>query len=194
MALRLAGWLRIAACTVKLLAATATGRAPAQAPGQSPAAPPEYQVKAVFLFHFAQFVTWPAGAFADSAAPLVIGILGDDPFGPYLDETVKGESVAGHPLAVRRLAGLEEAAGCHILFVTRGEMGRLPEILDTLAGRSVLTVSDAEGFAKRGGMIRFLTDRNRIRLRINLEAARAADLTLSSKLLRPAEIVGQGQD
>ena len=58
----------------------------------------EYQIKAVFLFNFAQFVDWPPGAFPDSTAPLVIGVLGDDPFGPYLDETVRGETVRGRPL------------------------------------------------------------------------------------------------
>jgi YfiR/HmsC-like len=194
VALSSAGWLRSAACAVGLAAAAAAGRAPAQAPGQTAAAPPEYQVKAVFLFHFAQFVTWPGRAFTDSAAPLVIGILGDDPFGPYLDEAVRGEAVEGHPLTVRRFSRLEEIAGCHILFVPRGEMGRLREVLQTLQGHSVLTVSDAEGFTSGGGMIRFLTDRSRIRLRINLEAARSADLTLSSKLLRPAEIVGRDED
>ena len=184
--LRLLVWAAIAATT-------SPAPVPAQAPTRS-APVPEYQIKAVFLFNFAQFVEWPAGTFPDSGGPLVIGVLGEDPFGPYLDETVRGETAHGHRIDVRRLERLGEITDCHILFVSRGELYRLDEILAALKGRSVLTVGDAEGFAARGGMIRFVTDRNRIRLRINLEAARAADLTLSSKLLRPAQIVRTGED
>jgi hypothetical protein len=183
--------LRIASWAVGW--AAAAGPAPAQALPQAPTSP-EYQVKAVFLFNFAQFVEWPPSAFPDSAAPLVICVLGEDPFGPYLDETVRGETAQAHPLAVQRSSRVEEIPSCHILFVGRQDEDRLGEILDTLKGRPTLTVSDADGFANRGGMIRFMTDRNRIRLRINLEAARAANLTLSSKLLRPAQIVRTGED
>jgi hypothetical protein len=155
---------------------------------------PEYQLKAVFLFNFAQFVEWPTNAFAGPDAPMVIGVLGDDPFGPYLDETIRGESVNNRRLLVRRYHGVSEIDTCHILFVTRGEQGHVPQILDSLKGRSILTVSDADRFASLGGIIRLVTDHNRIRLRINLEAARAANLTLSSKLLRPAQIVPTGRD
>jgi hypothetical protein len=182
-------WLHLAACLV----VGATAVTPANSHAQDSASP-EYQLKAVFLFNFAQFVEWPAGAFAGPDAPLVIGVLGEDPFGSYLDETVRGETVNGRPLEVRRYSGVEEIGPCHILFVSRLRADRLQGVIDSLRGRSILTVSDAEGFASRGGMIRFVTDRKRIRLRINLEAAQAADLTLSSKLLRPAQIVSRGKD
>jgi uncharacterized protein DUF4154 len=175
------------------LAAGAATTAPSATLAQS-APDPEYQLKAVFLFHFAQFVEWPASAFPNSQTPLVIGILGEDPFGPYLDETVRGEMVNDRPLVVRRYRSVEEITTCHILFISRREDRRLRGILDSLRGRSVLTVSDADRFATLGGMIRFVTDHKRIRFRINLEAARAASLTLSSKLLRPAEIVPAGGD
>ena len=183
LVLQLAVWLAAAAATT----------VPTDTVAQS-SPNPEYQLKAVFLFNFAQFVEWPPSAFPNSQTPLVIGILGEDPFGPYLDETVRGEAVQAHPLAVQRSRRVEEIRNCHILFVGRQEQERLGEILDTLKGRPALTVSDADGFARRGGMIRFVTDRNRIRLRINLEAARDAQLTLSSKLLRPAQIVRTGED
>jgi hypothetical protein len=155
---------------------------------------PEYQLKAVFLFNFAQFVEWPPSAFVAQDSPLVIGVLGEDPFGSYLDETVRGETVNNHPLVVQRFRQVEQISTCHILFVGQAEQAHLKAILGSLEGRSVLTVSDAEHFASRGGMIRFVTDQHRIRLRINLEAARAAGLTISSKLLRPAQIVSSGRD
>jgi hypothetical protein len=159
-----------------------------------PAGPTEYQIKAVFIFNFARFVEWPATAFADPRAPFVIGVLGEDPFGGALDEAAGGEKINGRDLVLRRFRRVEEIADCHILFISRSESKRFGEILAALGDRSVLTVSDADEFATRGGMIRFVTERKRVRLRINPAAARAAHLELSSKLLRPAELVNPGKD
>ena len=155
---------------------------------------PEYQVKAAFLFNFAQFVDWPAPpeAVPDSAAPLVIGILGEDPFGGFLDATVRGERLGARPFALRRYGKVEDIEQCDILFISRSEAKRMRAILASLKDRPILTVSDADRFAERGGMIRLVTDRHRIRLEINLEAAQGAHLTISSKLLRVAEIVAPG--
>ena len=156
--------------------------------------PPEYQLKAVFLFNFAQFVEWPPEAFPDAQTPLVIGVLGKDPFGAYLDETVRGETVNNRPLTVQRYRQAKEIKTCHVLFISRSEAYRLEQIFASLKGRNILTVGDAVGFARRGGMIRFLIEQNKIRLRINLGAAKDANLVLSSKLLRPAEIIAPGED
>jgi len=153
----------------------------------------EYQVKAAFLYNFSQFIEWPAGALPGSQ-PLVIGVLGEDPFGGYLDELVRGERVGNHPLVVRRFRQVGEIRTCHILFVSQSEANRLDQIVQYLKGRNILTVGDIENFALRGGMIRFVTENNKIRFRINLEAARGANLTISSKLLRAAEIVSSGRD
>jgi hypothetical protein len=149
----------------------------------------EYHVKAVFLFNFAQFVDWSPEAFPDPDTPLVIGVLGDDPFGGFLDQTVSDERLGGRPFQVRRYQSVDEIKTCHILFISRSEGDRPEGILASLKNRPVLTVSDADGFAERGGMIRFVTDRNRVRLQINREAAEAAHMTISSKLLRVAEII-----
>ncbi len=153
------------------------------------AAPTEYEVKAVFLFNFSQFVDWPAHAFPDEQAPLVIGVLGEDPFGAALDELVRGETVHGRRLEVRRYQDVETIDVCHILFIDRSRRGRLERILSELDNRAVLTVGDSEDFARTGGIIEFVTIDNRIRLQINLDAARLAELTISSKILRPATIV-----
>jgi YfiR/HmsC-like len=152
-------------------------------------APTEYQVKAVFLFNFSHFVGWPPQAFAAPTQPFVIGILGDDPFGVRLDEAVRGEQIDQHPLSVRRFRTVGEIGDCQILYVGRSEGTQLRGILAALDHRGTLTVSDLEGSSERGVMIQFATENNRIRLRINVESARAAGLTISSKLLRPAEIV-----
>jgi hypothetical protein len=148
----------------------------------------EYQVKAVFLFNFAQFVEWPPSAFPERQTPLVIGVLGRDPFGAYLDETVRGERVNNRPLTVRRYRRVEEIQTCHVLFISRSEADRLDQILASLKYRKILTVADVESAASSSVMIRFVTQQNKIRLRINPEAAKAANLTISSKLLRLGEI------
>lgn len=144
----------------------------------------EYQVKAAFLFNFAQFVEWPASAFPQSQTPLVIGVLGQDPFGSFLDETVRGERVNNRALTIRRYRRVEEIQTCHVLFISRSETDRLDQILGSLKYRKILTVADIDSAAGSGVMIRFVTQQNKIRLRINSEAARAASLTISSKLLR----------
>jgi len=153
----------------------------------------EYDLKAVFLFNFAQFVEWPTEAFPDANAPLVIGVLGSDPFGAALDQTVRGETANGHPFLIKRYSNVDDVSGCHILFISRSETAHLGQIVERLRGKNTLTVSDADDFAQRGGMILFVTENNRIRLKINVAAAKAARLSLSSKLLRPAEIVGSEQ-
>jgi hypothetical protein len=152
--------------------------------------PTENQVQAVFLYNFSRFVEWPAQAFVTPNDPFVIGILGSDPFGARLDEAVRNEQINGHPLTVRRFRSVAEIDNCQILFVDRSETSRLGQIVAALDHRSTLTVSQADGAAQRGVMIQFATENNRIRLRINVESARASGLTISSKLLRPAEIIG----
>jgi YfiR/HmsC-like len=155
---------------------------------------PEYRVKATFLFQFTQFVDWPRDAFSNPQTPLVIGILGEDPFGSFLDETVRDERANGHPLAVERYRKLDDLKNCHVLFVSRSEATRITDVVAALKGRSTLIVGDLNGFADRGGMIQFVTEESKIHLRINLAAAKAANLTISSKLLRPATIINSGAD
>jgi hypothetical protein len=149
-----------------------------------------YQLRAVFLYNFAQFTDWPTNAFAGENSPLIIGVLGSDPFGPVLDETVRGEFVHGHKLMVERYRNIESVGACHILFIGQSEAPRLEAILKALKGRSILTVSEIEDSARHGVMIRFLTEGNKIAFRINLTAVREANLTLSSKLLRVSQLVG----
>jgi hypothetical protein len=149
----------------------------------------EYQIKAVFLFNFAQFVEWPAAAFAHGNSPIVIGVLGDNPFGTYLDETVRDEKVGNRPLEVHRYQRAEEIRTCHILFISRSEANRLEQILASLRDRGILVVGDSDDFVQRGGMIQLASSQSKIRLRINEGAAKTANFTISSKLLRSAELV-----
>lgn len=147
----------------------------------------EYQVKAVFLYNFTQFIQWPPGA--GSTGSFVIGVLGNDPFGPYLDQTIANEKVAGRTIVVKRFKEAADITTCHILFVSalQADQGTLT----MLKRKNVLTVGDSGSFVSHGGIIRFYTENNKIRLQINLAAAKEAGLEISSKLLRVADVVEQ---
>jgi hypothetical protein len=149
----------------------------------------EYQLKAVFLFRFTQFVEWPTKTAPD--IPFSICVLGNDPFAGYLEETVRDESVQNRKVAIAHYSKLEDVGRCEILFVSESERQRFKQITSQLKGRGILTVGDSGNFAQQGGMIEFTTEEKRIRLKINVDAARAADLQISSKLLRPATIVSE---
>lgn len=149
----------------------------------------EYQVKAAFLFNFSQFVEWPATALPETKTPLVIGVLGENPFGAYLQEIVSGEEVNGHPLVVQQYKNAEEIKTCHILFINLAEKDKPEQVIASFKGRSILTVGDGNNFIKQGGIIRFITRNNKIQFQINPESAKDAGLMISSKLLKLAEIV-----
>jgi len=150
----------------------------------------ELRVKAAFLYNFARFVEWPVQA--ESQPKVEFCVLGHDPLTPILEETVRGKNVNGRVLGVRNVGGADEAAGCHVLFVARGEQKRLRCLLQALAEKPVLTVSDLEGTVRDGGIIQFrLVDQN-VRFEVNLDAAARAGLKLSSQLLRVAlAVVGR---
>lgn len=170
------------------------GLAPVAASQVDAVTPGEFQVKAIFLYNFVQFVDWPPDAFATPESPIVIGVLGQDPFGGFLDELVRGERVKGRPLVVERYRWPGEIDECHVLFISGSEGARIEQIAAAVRGRPILTVGDWDAFAQHGGMIHFVLEHKRVRLRINLDAARAAGLTISSKLLRSAESVTQQKE
>lgn len=151
----------------------------------------EYEVKAAFLFNFAKFVEWPEDAFADPYSPVVIGIIGQDPFNGALDRTISGKSVNGRSLTIKRLSQSQELKTCHIIFVCSSERKRLSQILTSLIGTSVLTVSDMDDFAYAGGVINFVLDNNKVKFQVNSTAAARARLRISSKLLTLARKVIQ---
>jgi len=150
----------------------------------------EYQVKAAYLFNFLKFVEYPGESFADPLAPIVIGVVGEDPFGNALPQVVIGKTVQGRDLVIRVYHAGEDLRGAHILFISASERKRLPMILSGLRGSSVLTVGDTAGFLEAGGMIQFLNENGRVRFAIDVDATLRARLKLSSKLLSLAKVSG----
>jgi hypothetical protein len=155
--------------------------------------PTEYEVKAAFLFHFAKFVEWPPEAFADRTASLVVGVLGEDPFEGVLERAVAGRRVRERAIEVRYFDGLAGVGDSpvHILFVaSQSEAAQVAELSHRFAGRNILLVGESEGFAERGGAVNFTREGKKVRFEINPQAAEAAGLRLSSRLLSLATIVG----
>jgi len=181
------GGVIIAALMVLVIAMAGASAPPRSAVAQ------EYDLKAAFLFNFAQFVEWPTDAFPTPTSPITIGVLGDDPFGASLDAVVAGETIRNRPLSVRRYRAVEQVDTCHILFVSSSEASQLDHIAKVLGHRSILTVGETKDFAANTGMIAFELSQRRLRLRINVAAATDARLTISSKLLRQAQIVRPSQ-
>jgi YfiR/HmsC-like len=151
--------------------------------------PSEGQVKAAYLYNFGKFVKWPAGAPANQSGAFVICVLDQDPFGITLQSTLAGESVGGKPVIVKRLPRPLDAPGCHILFISSAQEKDLKQILVAIDDSSVLTVSDMPNFSKRGGMIEFVPQGDRIRFEINLDDAERSHLVFPSELLKVAVAV-----
>jgi len=150
--------------------------------------PGEYAVKAAFLLNFTRFTDWPSSAFESETAPLVLCIVGADRFGPAL-ERVEGKSAKGHSIRVERNSSHEMLRRCHVAFISDSERSRVDELLKTMQKTTVLTVSDIDRFARRGGVIGLVLEGDRIRFEVNLKAAERAQLRLSSDLLKLASIV-----
>jgi hypothetical protein len=135
------------------------------------------------MMNFVNFTEWPVHSFPDGLAPILVGVVGDDPFGRDLDNTVKGKSLSGHRMIVKRVDWRDELNGFHILFISASEQRHLADILRKLESSSALTVSDLDGFCAAGGMIAFVTDNERIRFEVNADIAQRRGLKISSKLL-----------
>ena len=177
----------------------------------------EYETKAGFLLNFAEFVEWPTHAFPDAAAPIVLGVIGEDPFGDVL-ERLKKKRVNGRRIEIRRFKGalefrgeetpgrrqddlvvkrnrkMQELKACHILFVSPSERNSLPLVLKPLKGANILTVGETTEFIHQGGVIGFVCVGTKIQFEVNLSAAEEARLKISSKLLNLARVVEGGRE
>lgn len=159
------------------------------APMTLTAQPREYQVKAAFVYNFAQFVLWPTTAFTNTAQPFEIGILGDNPFGKSLEETVKGETINGRQIVIVESSRIEKLAGCQILFITKSASAHLDDIFQKLDSKPVLTVSEDPNFLQHGGIINLYRDGPKVHFEINPDAAEKSGLKLGSELLSVGKVV-----
>ena len=154
----------------------------------------EYLIKAGFIYNFAKFVEWPSASLPQSDSPIVIGVLGTDPFGSVLDRIVQDKKIGSHGFVVRRYKwnkDLKDLRDCQILFISASEKAHTDEIVEFVKWLPILTIGETPGFAERGGVIRFTLEDNRVRFEVNVDAAHNANLNISSRLLTLAKIIPQ---
>lgn len=148
----------------------------------------EYQMKAVFLYNFAKFVEWPEKPFLAPSDPLVICILGSDPFTGHLVAAVHGKAIKGRPLAIRLVSGLPAPSECQILFVNSSDRQRFRSMAGRLKGEGILTVGEASWFIGEGGIINFKLEDGNVRFEISTQAAEQAQVSISSRLLTLGQV------
>lgn len=161
---------------------------PQTAQAAGPKVTREYLIKAALLYNFAKFTDWPAHSFEGPDAPLLICVLGADPFGPAL-KTIEGKVIKNRPVVTRVVSRVLDSRRCHVIFVSDSEQSRLAEILELVGDDPILTIADMPDFAVSGGIINLKVVENKSRFDINLAAAHRANLKLSSKLLILAQQV-----
>ena len=151
----------------------------------------EEQVKVAFLYNFAKFVDWPAESFKNDSAPIIIVLLGVDPFGSLLD-SLKEKNVKGRRFQIRRVSKPENLDEGHILFISVSEKANLRSLLAMAKNHNLLTISDMDHFAGQGGMIGLINVEGKINFEINLDIVQKSRIKFSAQLLKLAKIVHSG--
>jgi hypothetical protein len=198
--IRIKGFSLVLCC----LALAATFTAPKAC--AEPVASREYQIKAAFIYNFIKFVDWPKEKVPDQNTPIIIGIIGKNPFQDAF-EPLQEKEAKDKKVIIRQLEGfvdLEKAGKkqkdqphpssqdiqkCHLLFICPSEAERLNDIIASVKGRNILTVADTQGFLEAGGIINFVTEEKKVRFEINAIAAKRAKIDIRSQLLRLAKKV-----
>jgi hypothetical protein len=157
--------------------------------GEGAPVPREYQIKAAFLYNFTKFVEWPPRRFAAPESPIVIGILGANPFGDELEAIVKNRKVNNRPIEIRIVATEAEAAAVHVLFAGAGQESRMAAMSGSLQTQSILTVGESPSFAASGGIIDFVVEGDKVRFAINARLGEQSGLKISAQLLNLAMAV-----
>jgi hypothetical protein len=165
---------------------------PVRAQNVQHASAPERKVKAAFLYKFLGYTEFPASAFADASAPVVIGVAGADELAAELSRVVAGRTVQGRTMAVKVLRETDSAAGVHLLFVGGNDSARMRSLLKAAQPGPVLVVSEAEDGLQQGSVINFRVVDERVRFDVSLEAAEKNSVKLSSRLLSVANHVQKG--
>lgn len=168
------GWLL-------LLAAVIPNRLTAQQ-----AAPLEYRVKAAYLLNFTRYVEWPPSAFTGPGDPLRVCVLGSDPFGDVLEQTLAGRTAQGRPVQLLHVESAAQARRCHVVFISGEEWARHPDVLAAVRSAGVLTVGEGSRFAESGGVLSFVPVQRTVRFAVNLGASEEARLRISSRMLELA--------
>ncbi|HEY1921453.1 MAG TPA: YfiR family protein [Tepidisphaeraceae bacterium] len=176
------------AAVIVTVAMLGAGRTRAGSPTRLDAGGKVYEIKAAFIYNFAQFTQWPDSAFTSGDSPFVLAFIGDSELGPALQQVLQGKSIAGHPIVLKHLDSASQISGCHLLFIPDSEESHLDDIFNAVGNQPILTVGETTKFMQAGGIIRFFIADGRIRFEIDPDAADKATLRLSSRLMSLATI------
>jgi len=149
----------------------------------------EYRIKAAFLLHFVRYTTWPKECFEDAASPIVLTVVGADPFGPVLKETFRGETIQGRRVEIAHAQEVPRELGGHIVFCSELSRAAREDLLTKASRRPLLVIGESPGFAEDGGSINFFIQDQKTRFEINTEALAEARLEMSPAVLKLAKIV-----
>ena len=170
-----------------LLALLAVWLSPCAAGAQA-TADTEQQMKAGFIYNFALFTDWPAPSFKDGGSPLVICIAGEQEILKSFEQ-LKTKKIKDRAVTVCAYGDKATGAPCHIFYISTTNPSEAATLVARLSGPGVLTIGNADGFSRLGGIITFYRADNKLRFEINTDAAQRAGLKLSSQLLNLAKIV-----
>ena len=152
----------------------------------------ESQTKAMHLFNFAKFIEWPSLLNKANVRNIVIGVLGEDPIFYHFETMLKGKTIDGKEIVLKKFASLDNFSLCHIVFVCSSEQKNMVRNIQSLRNTGALLVSDLPRFCESGGHIMFVNDDQKIRFDINQNAADDEGLKISSQLLKIASVVHKG--
>lgn len=149
----------------------------------------EQQIKAATFCNLIAFAEWPESAFASADSPLVVGVLGKEDIVTLLENFLANETWHGRRVTLRRISTSTEARSCHVLYVEASAYELWRTLNNQFARLPILTVSDAQDFARTGGVVQLAIQRNKLRLIVNLRVARDCKIAISSKVLRLADVL-----
>jgi hypothetical protein len=150
----------------------------------------EYNVKIGFIYNFINFVSWPDGVFDDPSQPITLCLISNEAPSEVLYK-LDGKSVKGRRIQVVPYNGGLCLPQSHVLFFATQDVTLIQKVLGLAHGLGILSIGEVEGFIRLGGVINFFQESNRLRFKINVEAAKREGLKMSSQLLRSAKIVGK---
>jgi hypothetical protein len=148
----------------------------------------EYKIKAGYIYNFARFIKWPEQSFENHPNSFLLCLIEGDPFASQFDK-VKGKSITGKKLTIKRLSSQGNLKQCQILFIPTTKRKNMRAIIKSLKNSHVLTVGEVQGFHKLGGMVGLIKKDNQVKLEINLQATKKKELRINAKLLEIATIV-----
>lgn len=173
----------IAGALVAILLAAAAG-----APSATAQVRTVEEVMAAFIYQFTNYVEWPETAFESESSPLFICVVGNESMYGHLSELTRGKQYNDRPIEVRQYDDVSEVRTCHLLFVGAEALEHSDE-MPPAHELITLTIGDSKSFTRNGGVIRLFESQSKVRIEINIDAAKRGEFKISSKLLALAEIV-----